>query len=206
MEDAGKTEREIANQKLYLWQNVRGRYEKDSEYYKQADEHARQARKDLASATVKETKDTYDKRVDLIAKEVRRLEDSGAAEADITSYKIEAWTKLRAKYSSDTTFYAQADEQLYQSRKTLVTKTIDLADKLVDAEKKRIDSAKKTELAAIEERKNAYVSAQDAKIQAIEDLLAAETQANTDVDYGTALAEKNKRIAELASAVGPEDC
>ncbi|MEK5415434.1 hypothetical protein [Paenibacillus sp. FSL L8-0708] len=204
MEDAGKTEREIANQKLYLWQNVRGRYEKDSEYYKQADEHARQARKDLASATVKETKDTYDKRVDLIAKEVRRLEDSGAAEADITSYKIEAWTKLRAKYSSDTTFYAQADEQLYQSRKTLVTKTIDLADKLVDAEKKRIDSAKKTELAAIEERKNAYVSAQDAKIQAIEDLLAAETQANTDVDYGTALAEKNKRIAELASAVGPE--
>ncbi|MEK5414399.1 hypothetical protein [Paenibacillus sp. FSL L8-0708] len=202
MEDAGKTEREIANQKLYLWQNVRGRYEKDSEYYKQADEHARQARKDLASATVKETKDTYDKRVDLIAKEVRRLEDSGAAEADVTAYKIAEWTKLREQYAKDSTYYAQADEQLYNLRKSLTKLTQDLATDLVKTQKAAIKDAKDAELKAIEERKDAALADYDARIDAIQRLRDANKELNVDADYETQLAEKQTRLAELQSAVG----
>ncbi|MEK5418216.1 hypothetical protein [Paenibacillus sp. FSL L8-0708] len=202
MEDAGKTEREIANQKLYLWQNVRGRYEKDSEYYKQADEKARQARKDLASATVKETKDTYDKRVDLIAKEVRRLEDSGAAEADVTAYKIAEWTKLREQYAKDSTYYAQADEQLYNLRKSLTKLTQDLATDLVKTQKAAIKDAKDAELKAIEERKDAALADYDARIDAIQRLRDANKELNVDADYETQLAEKQTRLAELQSAVG----
>ncbi|MEC0167484.1 hypothetical protein [Paenibacillus graminis] len=203
-EDAGKSEREMADSRLYMWNNVLKRYKAGSDEYTKADEQARQARKDLASATEKETKDTYDKRADLIEKEVRRLEDSGAAEADIAAYKVAEWTKLRDQYSKDSEFYEKADEQLYQARKTLIDNTSKLAEALVKEEKSRIDTAKKADLEAIEARKEAYVAAQDEKIAAIDELLAKEQELNTDVDYGTALAEKNARIAELASAVGPE--
>ncbi|MFD2414188.1 hypothetical protein ACFSX3_30480, partial [Paenibacillus rhizoplanae] len=191
-------------QRLYLWQQLRNRYGKDSEYYAKADEQARAARKDVASATEKETKDTYDKRVDLIDKEARRLEDSGAAEADVAAFKVAEWTKLRGQYAKDSEYYEKADEQLYQSRKTLIENTSKLAEALVKAEKTRIDTAKKTDLEAIEARKKAYVDAQDEKIAAIDELLAKEQTLNTDADYGTQIAEKNARIAELASAVGPE--
>ncbi|OKP81842.1 hypothetical protein A3844_24980 [Paenibacillus helianthi] len=203
-EDAGKSEREMANSRLYMWNNVLKRYKAGSEEYTKADEQARQARKDVASATEKETKDTYDKRTDLIEKEIRRLEDSGATEADIAAYKVAEWTKLRGQYSKDSEFYEKADEQLYQARKTLIDNTSKLAEALVKEEKSRIDTAKKADLEAIEARKEAYVTAQDEKIAAIDELLAKEQELNTDVDYGTALAEKNARIAELASAVGPE--
>ncbi|OMD44296.1 hypothetical protein [Paenibacillus odorifer] len=204
MEDSGKTELQIAQTKLDAWTRLRNRYTKDSEQYKAADNQVRQSRKDVAQETAEEEKKLYDQRTKLIDKEIRRLEDSGATEEAIAKYKVEAWTALRAKYAKDSEYYEKADESLYQSRKTYMQKTSDLAEKLVTAEKKRIETAKKTELDAIETRKAAYVSAQDAKIAAIDALLAAESQLNTDVDYGTQLAEKQARLAELASAVGQE--
>ncbi|MFD2876630.1 hypothetical protein ACFTAO_12745 [Paenibacillus rhizoplanae] len=135
MEDAGKTEREIANQRLYLWQQLRNRYGKDSEYYAKADEQARAARKDVASATEREARDTYDERAKLIEREVRRLEDSGATEAQVAAFKVEQWTKLRGQYAKDSEYYEKADEALYQARKSLVDKTSKLAEALVKAEK-----------------------------------------------------------------------
>lgn len=203
-EDAGKTERERANSSLYMWTQIRDRYKKDSEEYKKADEQVRRSRKALASATEKEAKDAYDARAKLIDKEIRRLEDSGATEEAVAAYKVKAWTELREKYSKDSEFYEKADEQVYQARKSYVDKASKLADDFVKDEKKRIDSAKKADLDAIETRKKEYVKAQDEKIAAIDALLAKEQELNTDVDFGTALAEKNARIAELASAVGPE--
>src|SRR5690606_14094036 len=66
------------------------------------------------------------------------------------------------------------------------------------------EDAKKTELAAIEARKKAALADYDARIKAIDDLIAKEAEYNSDIDYETALREKNARIDELASAVGPE--
>lgn len=213
MEDSGKTERQIANQKLFLWNQLRDRYGKDSEYYAKADEQARSSRKSLATATEKETKATYDERVKLIEMEVRRLEDSGATEADVAALKVAQWTKLRDQYAKDSEFYGKADEQPYQARKTLVDKTSKLADELVKTQKDAIKDAKTAELnaikdakdadlAAIKARKEEYVSAQDAKIASVEALIAAEAEYNSDADFATQLAQKNARLAELQSAVG----
>ncbi|NUU62702.1 hypothetical protein [Paenibacillus agri] len=203
-EDAGKTEREMANSRLYMWENVLKRYKEGSEEYKKADDQVRKARKDLASATEKETKETYDIRSKLIDKEIRRLEDTGATENEIAKYKVKAWTELRDQYGKDSDFYEKADEQLYQARKSLVDKTTKLADDLVKEEKKRIDTAKKADLAAIEERKKKYVAAQDEKIKALDDLLAKEAEVNSDSDYEEELAKKNARIDLLSSAVSNE--
>ncbi|QSF42655.1 phage tail tape measure protein [Paenibacillus tianjinensis] len=202
MEDNGKSELQIAQMKLDSWTRLRDRYQKDSEQYKAADDQVRQSRKDVATETENEISELYDKRTKLIDKEVRRLEESGAAEADIAAYKVKAWTGLRNQYAVDTKYYEQADQELYQSRKDLTDKTLDMTKELVDAEKDRIEEAQKAELAAIEVRKDAYVSAQDAKIKAIDVLLAKEAEANEDLDYEEELAKKNARIDLLSSAVG----
>ncbi|OKP91842.1 hypothetical protein A3844_01640 [Paenibacillus helianthi] len=202
MEDSGKTELQIAQMKLDAWTRLRDRYKKDSDEYKAADEQVRQSRKEVATETENEVADTYEKRSKLIEKEVRRMEESGSTEAEIAAYKVKAWTDLRNQYAIDSEYYEKADEQLYESRKDLTDKTIDLTKDLVDAEKDRIEEAKKADLDAIEERKKKYVSAQDEKIKAIDDLLAKEAEANEDLDYESELAKKNARIDILASAVG----
>ncbi|NJJ38394.1 phage tail tape measure protein [Paenibacillus apii] len=204
MEDAGKSEKDMANQRLYMWTNVRKKHAKDSDEYKKADEEVRQARKDLTQAAAEEERDTYDKRTKLIEKEVRQMEAAGKSDAEIATYRIRKWQELRDKYAANTEFYAQADEELYAARKDLTEKTVELAESLLDAEKDAIEKAKKADLDAIEARKDAYVAEQKAKIDAIDDLLAKESELNSDADYETQLAEKNARIAELGSAVGPE--
>lgn len=149
MEDAGASERELANQRLYLWNKVRDRYSKDSAQYRAADEQAYQARKDLLQAT------------------------------------------------------ADEEAALYKSRKELADKAADIVDDLVKAEKDAIKDAKDADLDAIDERKRKYLDAQNEKIAAIDELMAKEQQQYSDVDYATQLSEKNARIDELASAVGP---
>ncbi|KUP22416.1 phage tail tape measure protein [Paenibacillus sp. DMB5] len=202
MEDSGKTELQIAQMKLDSWTRLRDRYSKDSEQYKAADDQVRQSRKQVASETEAEISALYNKREKLIDKEIRRLEESGATEADIAAYKVKAWTELRNQYALDSKYYEQADEELYQARKEWTDKAMDLNKELVDAEKSRIDEAQKADLAAIEARKDAYVSAQDDKIKAIQDLIDAEAEANSDLDYEEELAKKNARIDLLSSAVG----
>ncbi|MDH6427276.1 MULTISPECIES: phage tail tape measure protein [unclassified Paenibacillus] len=202
MEDSGKTELQIAQMKLDSWTRVRNRYKKDSDEYKTADDKVRSSRKEVATETIAAERDLYDKRAKMIEQEIRRLELNGSSEEDLTKYKIQAWTDLRAKYSTDSEFYEKADEALYQARKTLTDKTLDLTKELVKSEKSRIEEARKKDLAAIEERKKAYVSAQEDKIKAIDDLLAKEAEANEDVDFEEELAKKNARIELLASAVG----
>lgn len=202
MEDSGKAELQIAQMKLDSWTRLRNRYQKDSDQYKSADDQVRQSRKEVASETETQISDLYEKRSKLIEKEARRLEQSGSTEAEIAAYKVKAWTDLRNQYGIDTDYYEKADQELYQSRKDLTDKTLDLTKELVDAQKEQIDEAKKAELTAIEARKVAYVSAQDAKIKAIDDLLAKEAEANEDIDYQKQIDEKNARIDLLASAVG----
>ncbi|WP_052410266.1 phage tail tape measure protein [Paenibacillus durus] len=215
MEDSGNTELQIAETKLASWTRLRNRYKKDSEQYKAADEEVRQSRKDVTAAQEEEAQAQYEASEKWITAEERRMTDAGKSETEIAQMKIAAWARVRDRYSKDSEFYAQADEELYAARKDLTEKTAELANDLVEAEKDAVEQAKKAELDAIEaskdadieainKRKDEYISAQDAKIAAIDDLLAKEAELNTDADYETQLTQKNARIAELGSAVGPE--
>ncbi|WP_434750262.1 phage tail tape measure protein [Paenibacillus amylolyticus] len=204
MEDANKSEVEMATSKLAAWTRVRDRYKKDSEEYKKADEQVYQARKDLAKADEKAVADAYKDSEKRITKEERRMEEAGASELEIAQMKITAWTQVRDRHEKDSEYYEKAEDQIYNLRKKLVTETQKLADNLMKKEKSNVDAALKADLAAIEERKKTYVSAQDAKIEALNRLIAAEAEFNSDADYETQRAEKIARIAKLASAVGPD--
>jgi TP901 family phage tail tape measure protein len=204
LEDAGKSDVDRATRQLELWTKVRGRYKAGSDEYIAADDKVRESRKSLATATETAQKDAYDARVKLIDREVRRMEDAGKSEAEVATYKAAEWAKLVQEYAGNAALYEKADEALFNARKTLADKTKALAESLVKTQKAAINDAKKTELAAIDERKKAALSDYDARIDAIQRLRDANKQLNADADYETQLAEKNARIALLASAVGPD--
>lgn len=61
MEESGESETEIARMKYTLWTKIRDSYEKDSEYYIQADEQVYRAKKDLISKIKKDNEDARKK-------------------------------------------------------------------------------------------------------------------------------------------------
>ncbi|MCR8843076.1 phage tail tape measure protein [Paenibacillus sp. SC116] len=197
MRDAGKTEEAITEMKLASWERIRDRHQKDSEYYKRADEQAAQERRQLLE-------DQYDSSDEWITREERRMRDSGRTEEEIAQMKIAAWTRTRDRYVKGTELYKRADEELYQSRKELVEETEELAEKALDDQKRRIDEARNAELKSIEDRKKAFMDEHDAKIRAIDDQLVLFRELIVDEDYETQLAKKRARLAELQSAVGPD--
>lgn len=204
MEDGGKTELSIAEMKLASWTRLRNRYAKDSEQYIAADDQVRQSRKNVATATETEARAQYNASSKWISAEERRMSDAGKSEVEVAQMKIDAWTRVRDRYAKDSEYYAQADEQLYNLRKSLTKLTQDLADDLVKTQKAAIKDAKDAELKAIEARKEAALSDYDARIDAIQRLRDANKELNVDADYETQLAEKNARLAELQSAVGDD--
>lgn len=197
MEESYKSEVDTAKMKLDAWARVRDRYKKDTDEYKRADEQMYQTRKQLAQAQFAESNEW-------ITMESRRMEEAGKTEAEIERMKLAAWTRVRDRYAKDSEFYKRADEQVYQSRKRLASLQEKLANDLLKTQKTNIEDAKKAELKAIEERKKAALSDYDARIKAIDDLIAKEAELNADADYETKLAEKRARLALLESAVGPE--
>lgn len=204
MEDSGKNEVAIAKMKLDAWTRVLMRYKRDSDEYKQADEEVYNARKALARAQENEAKRQYDASAEWIKKEERRMQDAGKSEQDIAKMKLDAWTRVRDRYTKDSDLYKKADEEVYQARRSLVEKTQKLVDESVKKQKAAINDAKKAELDAIEERKKAALADYDARIKAIDDLIAKEAELNVDADFETQLAEKQARADLLSSAVGPE--
>ncbi|GGG15783.1 hypothetical protein [Paenibacillus aceti] len=149
-------------------------------------------------------KSQFDFSAEWIKQEERRMELSGKSENEIANMKLKAWTRVRDRYAADSEFYKRADDQVYQARKALMDKTVKLAEDSVKVQKASIESVKKAELDAIKKRKEAALADYDARIKAIDELIAKEAEYNSDVDHETALREKNARIDELASAVGPE--
>ncbi|MDQ0168779.1 phage tail tape measure protein [Paenibacillus tundrae] len=204
MEDSGKSEVAVAEMKIAALTRVRDRYAKDSDQFKDADEKLYQARKELVRAQEKAVADAFKNSEKWIGKEERRMEEAGSSELEITQMKIAAWTRVRDRHEKDSEYYERAEDQLYNLRKKLVTETEKLADKLLKTEKSNVDAALKADLAAIEERKKAYVDGIDERIEAINRLIAAEAEFNSDADYETQRAEKLARIDLLASAVGPD--
>ncbi|WP_419884830.1 hypothetical protein [Paenibacillus sp. B-A-8] len=204
MEDSGKSELKIAEMKLASWTRLRNRYAKDSAEYIAADDQVRQSRKNVATATEAEARAQYNASSKWISAEERRMSDAGKSETEIAQMKIDAWTRVRDRYAKDSEYYAQADEQLYNLRKSLTKLTQDLATDLVKTQKAAIKDAKDAEIKAIEERKQAALDDYDARIDAIQRLRDANKELNVDADYATQLAEKQSRLAELSSAVGPE--
>lgn len=190
-----------ADRQIEAYEKLRKNHAK---YLKESIEDRRTLDLQLKRLDEDTVKSRFDFSAEWIEKEERRMEESGKSEKEIAQMKLDAWTRVRDRYEKDSDLYKQADEQVYQARKKLTQQTVKLAENLVKTEKARIDDVKKREIEAIKKRKEAALDDYDARIKAIDELMAKEEEYNSDVDYETALAEKNARIDLLGSAVGPD--
>ena len=132
--------------------------------------------------------------------------------------ELKAWERVQARYLKGSKEREQADREIFKVKqdiakreleqiKVLEEKQKDLQGEMKDfvsEQKKLVEDAKKAELKGIDDAKKAYVSAQDDKIRALDKLMAAEADANSDEDYAEELAKKNARATLLLNAVGPE--
>ncbi|MEK8215500.1 phage tail tape measure protein [Paenibacillus sp. FSL L8-0463] len=121
-----------------------------------------------------------------------------------TTQELQEWLKVQAMYRVGTDERMEADEQVYALRQKLIEDETKTVDTLASTYKSKIESARDAAVKAIEAERDAYLATKDAEIKAIDDLLKKQQELNDDVDFATALAEKQARLALLASAVGPD--
>lgn len=118
--------------------------------------------------------------------------------------ELKAWIKIQGMYREGTDQKMQADEQVYALKKKLIEDEQQSITELVKVQKTSLDKVKNDAVKRIEDERDAFLAAQDAKIQAIDDQIQAMDRLNDEDDYERALAEKQARLALLQSAVGPD--
>lgn len=118
--------------------------------------------------------------------------------------ELAAWRRIQSRYAIGTELRKKADEQVYALKMKLISEEEVKIKEMFSLQTSGIEKVKKASLDAIKAERDEFVKAQDEKIKAIEDLIAAEKQQYEDEDYETLLAEKRARLALLQSAVGPE--
>ncbi len=121
-----------------------------------------------------------------------------------TEDELREWMKVQGMYRTGTDERMEADEQVYTLRQKLIEDQTKSVETLATTYKTKIESSRDTAIKAIEAERDAYIAGKDAEIQAIDDLLNKQQELNEDQDYESALAEKQARLALLASAVGPD--
>ncbi|HIW31473.1 MAG TPA: hypothetical protein IAA29_01695, partial [Candidatus Paenibacillus intestinavium] len=118
--------------------------------------------------------------------------------------ELAAWRRIQSRYAIGTELRKRADEQVYALKMKLISDEEAKIKEMFSLQTDGIEKIKKSSIEAIKAERDEFVKAQDEKIKAIEDLIAAERQQYEDDDYETLLAEKRARLALLQSAVGPE--
>ncbi|MEC0233736.1 phage tail tape measure protein [Paenibacillus kribbensis] len=134
----------------------------------------------------------------------KRINYQKSMEAISVSDQLSAWTKMQALYKEGSEQRMEIDVLVHDLKKQLMDDQQKAAVEAAKKEKELLEKSRDEEVKRIEAERDAFVEAQDAKIKAIDDLLAKMQTANEDEDYDRAMAEKQARLALLQSAVGPE--
>ncbi|MDR6776258.1 hypothetical protein J2W98_000505 [Paenibacillus peoriae] len=134
----------------------------------------------------------------------KRINYQKSLEVISVSDQLNAWTKMQALYKDGSEQRMEIDVQVHDLKKQLLEDQKKAATEAAKKEKEALEKTRDEEVKRIEAERDAFVEAQDAKIKAIDDLLAKMQTANEDEDYDRAMAEKQARLALLQSAVGPE--
>ncbi|MEK3699359.1 phage tail tape measure protein [Paenibacillus sp. FSL R10-2199] len=121
-----------------------------------------------------------------------------------TAQELQEWLKVQSMYRAGTDQRLEADEQVYALRQKLIEDETKSVETLASTYKSKIEATRDAAVKAIEVERDAYLAGKDAEIQAIDDLLSKQQELNEDQDYESALAEKQARLALLASAIGPD--
>ncbi|QYK68259.1 phage tail tape measure protein [Paenibacillus sp. S02] len=134
----------------------------------------------------------------------KRINYQKSMEAVSVSDQLNLWTKMQALYKEGSEQRMEIDVQVHDLKKQLLEDQKKAASEAAKKEKEALEKTRDDEVKRIEAERDAFIEAQDAKIKAIDDLLAKMQTANEDEDYERAMAEKQARLALLQSAVGPE--
>lgn len=121
-----------------------------------------------------------------------------------TEQELSEYMKLQASYLVGSDQRMDADEKVYDLKKKLMDEMTKAVSESVTKQKKLLDNARDEEIKRIQAEKDAFTSAQEAKIKAIDDLIQAMERSNDQDDYERLRAEKVARLEKLQSAVGPE--
>ncbi|WP_135552112.1 hypothetical protein [Paenibacillus cymbidii] len=118
--------------------------------------------------------------------------------------ELAAMIDVQSRYAEGTDLRMKLDEQVYALKKQLLREEESDFDDFVSKQKDSLAEMRDLELQRIQDDRDAYVDAQDEKIKAIQRLIDAEDEQNSDDDYDKQLQEKKARLQLLQSAVGPE--
>ncbi|MDT0123871.1 NlpC/P60 family protein [Paenibacillus sp. RRE4] len=121
-----------------------------------------------------------------------------------TEQELTEYMKLQASYLVGSELRMDADEKVYDLKKKLMDEMTKAVSESVTKQKKLLDKARDEEIKRIQAEKDAFTSAQEAKIKAIDELIQAMERNNDQDDYERQRAEKVARLELLKSAVGPE--
>ncbi|MGI2294181.1 hypothetical protein [Paenibacillus sp. GXUN7292] len=129
-----------------------------------------------------------------ITQEERRMTLAGESEEAITKMKMEAWTRVRSRYTKDTDYYKQADTQLYNLRVELIRKTEKAEQEAAREQETLVKDALKNSLNAIDKAKRTELSALDERRKAIQAFYDGQAEAINDSER---LKERNELVAEM---------
>ncbi|WP_256700950.1 transglycosylase [Paenibacillus sp. P46E] len=190
MEMAGKSKTEIINMELHAYQRMYADKNRTAEQSFALEQNIYEQKKALIEQGFSD-----------FQKDLNHRKAMGEVN---TAQELQEWLKVQAMYRVGTDQRLEADEQVFALRQKLIEDETKSVETLGSTYKSKIESTRDAAIKAIEAERDAYVAGKDAEIKAIDDLLSKQQELNADVDFATALAEKQARLALLASAVGPD--
>ena len=184
MQDAGKSEEEIAQMKLDAWTRVRDRYEKNSEFYKKADEEVYRARKSYTDKSMKIVEDSVKKqksaientkKAELDAIEARKKAFIDAQDAKIKA--IEDQIAAEAELNADADYETRLAEKL--ARVDVLASAVgpegikEREDTLKEIERMKLEHERELRKRELEEQKKGLQDEKDTQTKAFDDEKAA---------------------------------
>jgi len=155
-----KLEKLAEANKMYddIWMDAESRRQRVAE---QMAANAKQLAEEQARAEEVAHRKSFDKSSEWIEKEKRIMTERGDSERDIVIMQLEAWTRVRSRYASDTEYYKQADKAMYEVRMALRRLDEAAAKNAVETAKKEQSELTKSFLDQIDKRRKAELDALD---------------------------------------------
>jgi hypothetical protein len=192
-------------QEIDALEKLRKKYEHNAEIRMELEVRIHQIKKQLAAdeekrleeeakKTEKAARERFDKSAEWITQEERRMVLAGESEEAISKMKMEAWTRVRARYDKDSEYYKQADTQLYNLRVDVIKKQAKAEQDAVKEREKLQKDAMKKALDAIDKAKKAELDALNDRRKAIQKFYDDQKKV---IDDSERLKERNDIMAEM---------
>ena len=162
---AGETEEAIAHMKLEAWSRVRGRYEKDSEYYKRADTELYNLRVALMRKTEQAAADAQKQAKDSASNAIKAIDAQKKAELDALNERRKA---IKAFYDDQAKLIDDGERQ--RERVELEAEAVKYSGATSDKGRRHYaEILEKLRLMDVDDQRRALEEERDAKLEALDE-------------------------------------